>query len=59
MGPANEGATSSSRDLSRVADVVIRPEEQNRNHWTKVSNDTFVLMELPRSCNSRSLVSSR
>jgi hypothetical protein len=34
MGPANEGATSSSRDLSRVADVVIRPEEQNRNHWT-------------------------
>ena len=32
MGSANEDATSSSRDLSREAGVVIRPEEQNCNH---------------------------
>jgi hypothetical protein len=35
-------APSSSRDLGREADVLIKPEGQNCNHQTKVSIDTFV-----------------
>jgi hypothetical protein len=43
MRPAPMSTTpSASRDLGRVADVLIKPEEGNCNNWTKVSTDTFV-----------------
>jgi len=35
-------ASGNSGDLSREADVVIKPEEQNCNNQTKVSIDTLV-----------------
>ena len=36
---------SHSRHLLRDAAVLIKPEEQNCNNWTKVSIDTFVWQE--------------
>jgi hypothetical protein len=43
MGLApNEDYPSDSNDARRQADMLIKPEEENRDHWTKVSTDTFV-----------------
>jgi hypothetical protein len=43
-------APSNSRHPRRKAYIVIKPEEQNRNNWTKVSFDTFVSIGESRLC---------